>query len=158
MTPYVRPPWTNWKIRMSVDLLRFISDDVPELRQFPYGPYSKYGLCTAENAARRLFPDGPESDLNLTSRWDRFVGWTFIQLLGVGEWIDAPAEMPGLRDADGLMPVVRLPDGKIIEPMLPLVLAEPESSPRRGAILIKAVEAERKSLERWYTSGKPRAR
>lgn len=157
MTGGYQRAWVTWDCDSVVDLLNFITEDVPVLKsRAPWQPYTEYGLRTAELAAYDLFPDGPESNPGLAGRWNRYVGHTMVILLGVGQWIDAPPEAPGVRDSAGLMPVVRLPDGVIILPMLERVLAEPPGSPHRGAILIEAVTEERAALERWLTSGQPR--
>lgn len=154
---YQRDPWFDWDCGSSQDLLWFITGDVPALKAIPWPPYSRRGLQTAELAAHDLFRDGPDSDPVLARRWNRFVGHAMIMELGVGQWINAPLAAPGARDSHGLMPVVWLPDGVIILPLLETVLAAPPGEARKGAILTRVVDDERAALESWLTSGQPRA-
>lgn len=148
------PAWKQWELEMAIDLLRFKTLDVVELSTHR-DPLTPAGLRVAELAAHQLFPpDRPRGEV-VASRWNRFVGHAFAQLLD-GRYINAPTWLDG-SDSDRLLPVVQLPTwgGRYVLPLLDAVLAEPEGSPRHGAVLCEALREEHTQFAAWLAAGRP---
>lgn len=147
------PEWTQWRLRLSVDLTKFRVRDVVELSTLR-DPFTPIGLGIAELAAHELFPPDRARDPVLVDRWSRFVGQVFAVLLD-GEWINAPGWLDD-TDHDRLLPVVRLPawGGRYILLLLDAVLAEPEGSPRRGAVLCELLKMEFDEAAAWEAAGR----
>lgn len=149
--------WRDWRANLSVDLTKFVVIDLPALGRYPCKPYSVRGLRLAESCAYDLFPIGwPLSDeyALLADRWNRYTLHTIRVLLGCGDWINAPSEFPGQRNPVGLLPILELPSGTVVRPMLQQVLETHVSSPQRGNVLTDALEQARADAQAWIAAGR----